>query len=439
MVVALLDDFGRGSDGWFPRWEPFRVRQVHDLAAFDALVRDAVIRNWCGHVAWTLRGLRLVRGEANAQRELRRAANLLRVFQDHYTTHYGAEVEIQALVARLRETEPVPTGTALVEIQRTVVMLQPSVTGLTIGRMEGGTNRPLSVSFPIEILRLRPEHLISDDDLPGDYRPPPAPALAAPSHPNEAARVVLAYLYGVYLEKGCLTWSIEPDEGDTLDGMTPEVFRRSLEILATRGLVRRAGLRAYVINELGITASEHRSRLESVLPIPSEAAPEVGSIEIEGGVDFGALLEKLTFLAEPRLIEIIRRDLDELRGALERGHAKSAMLACGSVLEAILLDVVGRNPVVAKTYRRRLQFPDEFSLTDLIEVAINEDVLPPSVARMAGSITEHRDLIHPAAELRGDVKVNDARASMMVMFMQVVVTDLADPSTEAKIAAYVAK
>jgi carbonic anhydrase/acetyltransferase-like protein (isoleucine patch superfamily) len=58
---------------------------------------------------------------------------------------------------------------------------------------------------------------------------------------------------------------------------------------------------------------------------------------------------------------------------------------------------------------------------------------------MAGSITEHRDLIHPAAELRGDVKVNDARASMMVMFMQVVVTDLADPSTEAKIAAYVAK
>jgi hypothetical protein len=115
------------------------------------------------------------------------------------------------------------------------------------------------------------------------------------------------------------------------------------------------------------------------------------------------------------------------------------MLACGSVLEAILLDVVGRNAVIAKTYRKKLQFPDDFSLTDLIDVAVHEDLLPSSVAKMAGSITEHRDLIHPAAELRGDVKVDGARASAMVAFMRVAIADLGDDATRAKIMAYIAK
>jgi len=151
--------------------------------------------------------------------------------------------------------------------------------------------------------------------------------------------------------------------------------------------------------------------------VAGRTAKSGAPIDVPGGFDVDGLKAKLGFLRDAPTRDIVERDLAELRTALETGLSKAALLLCGSVLEAVLLDVVGRNRAVATTYRKRSSFPDEYSLTDLVDVATNEKLLSASVGKMATSIIEHRDLIHPAAELRGGVKVDPPRASTMVAFM----------------------
>jgi hypothetical protein len=79
------------------------------------------------------------------------------------------------------------------------------------------------------------------------------------------------------------------------------------------------------------------------------------------------------------------------------------------------------------------------TLADLIEVAAGEHLINESVGRMAGSVTEHRDLIHPAAELRGDIRVDAARAAAMVAFLVVLLGELISAEQSGALASYAQK
>ena len=160
---------------------------------------------------------------------------------------------------------------------------------------------------------------------------------------------------------------------------------------------------------------------------------------MEGGFNEGALVEQMSFLRSEDLGNMLCRDLLELRRALDGGLVKASMLLCGSVLETILFDVVGRRAAVAQSYRQKKKFPDGFSLLDLIEVAVEEGLVTESVGHMAACVTDHRDLIHPEAERRRYTKIDPERAGAMAAFLKVIIKDLGDAHADGRIAAYEAK
>lgn len=151
------------------------------------------------------------------------------------------------------------------------------------------------------------------------------------------------------------------------------------------------------------------------------------------------LKPRLAFLNDDRLFSICARDLLELEDALAREAWKSSLLLCGSILEAVLLDVVGRRSDLAAPYLKKRRFPDDASLGDLIAIAGDYDLLSTIAKGLAGTITEHRDLIHPHAEVRGGMKVDKTTARALAHVLDLVTRDLADAETRGAIDAYVNK
>jgi hypothetical protein len=171
---------------------------------------------------------------------------------------------------------------------------------------------------------------------------------------------------------------------------------------------------------------------------PGESASVAGVADLEGRLDF---------LDDEALTTALRRDLGELETAAGNGLWKCSLLLCGSIVEAALIDVLDRRPDLAITYLKKgKKFPDDASLHDLIAMGGDDDLigggnrlLSDTAVAFAKTITEHRDLIHPHAEVRAHIRVDKDTAEGMIHLLKLVVRDLADANEKGVIAAYVAK
>ncbi|MBN8609159.1 MAG: hypothetical protein J0L92_01140 [Deltaproteobacteria bacterium] len=158
------------------------------------------------------------------------------------------------------------------------------------------------------------------------------------------------------------------------------------------------------------------------------------------------VVHRLGFLDDEALHRIVVRDLAELAGATASGLHKSALLLCGSVLEAVLVDVLDRNRAVATTYMGRKKFPDDASLPKLIEIAGDASLLPDgrhllseTAIGLARTITDHRDLIHPNAETRARIRIDAQTTQAMITLLGLVVRDLSEADGRGDIKAYADK
>jgi len=260
----------------------------------------------------------------------------------------------------------------------------------------------------------------------------------AEPHPYRAARAVLGELHRIYLRQQNLAWSVsvakDGQENFKHLGLTEKEAWNALRLLVTRGLAKFMGTQAFVITEEGIRACDH-DLLNGVLPVPGE--PGIPSaIDVEGGFAVSDVEIELAFLRDDDLRTMLARDIVELRQALDAGMVKAAMLLCGSILEAALLDVVGRRPDLAAAYRPKKRYPDAFGLTEFVEIAVGERLVPESVGGMASCVIDHRDLIHPAAELRRHTRLDSARAGAMAAFLRVIIHDLAVADSNGTLAGY---
>lgn len=155
------------------------------------------------------------------------------------------------------------------------------------------------------------------------------------------------------------------------------------------------------------------------------------------------LVTKLAFVNNEKAKSIIERDLRELAAAAPAGLWKSCLLLCGSILEAVLLEVLDRRRDLAQPYLKKKQFPDDANLHQLIEIASDialidgqRSLLSTTAAGLAGTITEHRDLVHPHAELRGGIRVDRDTAEAMIHLLKLVIRDLAEAGDRGDIRAY---
>jgi hypothetical protein len=175
----------------------------------------------------------------------------------------------------------------------------------------------------------------------------------------------------------------------------------------------------------------------------ASAQEEDGGESVGGGgsshVSVACLSENLGFLRDKSVVSIINRDLEELEAVLRLGLAKSSLMLAGSILEGILFDVTNRNPALAGSFlegqKGQKKWPKDASLPLMIDILLNTAlenhatgeksyIFTKTVRSYSITITDHRDLIHPHAEMRTKTRVNKDIALAMAILLRLVVLEL---------------
>lgn len=283
----------------------------------------------------------------------------------------------------------------------------------------------------------------------GLQSPEGAPAVRE-LHPYEAARKTLTILHEIFLKYGHFSWSISPDGEDefTSIGLDEEGAVKALRLLVAKNLAEHVGIDSFVITQYGVSACDHPETLDHELPVAGRVGGGAGTLgeRRTNDVELDELSKVGDTLESDEIREIVSRDISELKIAVELGLAKSTILLSGSILEGVLIDVLDRNRALASTYMRRRRFPEDASLQDLIGIAGDSALLDApahlltetSIA-LAKAVTDHRDLIHPHAEARGRIRVDESTARAILHLLSLVVRDLAQAKSRGDIDAYVKK
>jgi len=150
----------------------------------------------------------------------------------------------------------------------------------------------------------------------------------------------------------------------------------------------------------------------------------------------------MSFVINAELREILERDIIELNTARSQGldkTAKTCMVLCGSIAEALLLDKLSQDLTasiaVASSLPTNLRprspnNPEEWALNDMINIAVHltPPMLPDDAVTGAHQLRRWRNLIHPGRELREAqrkrIKPTRERANNAIGFLQLIAKEL---------------
>jgi|SRR5882724_202988 len=227
-------------------------------------------------------------------------------------------------------------------------------------------------------------------------------------------------------------------------GLDPLAIDDAVEWLATRNLVKSlggAGTAPFHFMQVQLRPEGRAFHEKSVRE--SELAPMPNTPIVKREV--GRLRQLLDDLAvsyemDTSLGDILWRDANDVEAARDAGLHKSVLLLSGSILEAVLVDVLEKRHDLAEPMFKRLrkananrQFPDDASLPDLLALATGELVaglaplLGPAHKPVAQTVIDHRDLIHPHREVRRtQLRINQHSSEALYSFLCVVLHEVAE-------------
>ncbi len=139
-----------------------------------------------------------------------------------------------------------------------------------------------------------------------------------------------------------------------------------------------------------------------------------------GGEGWRAKTRSFSFLKDKDLREIIERDYKELTLVLFPGGAwKSTVIMAGSILEAILFDILSTDPAInAKAMATPLAAKgpmEDWKLEKLIEVAGDIGVLPAKrVDTFDQVLRDYRNFVHPKKEIRSGHPCGEGEAQLAI-------------------------
>jgi hypothetical protein len=131
---------------------------------------------------------------------------------------------------------------------------------------------------------------------------------------------------------------------------------------------------------------------------------------------------QFNWLKDVDLKTIVERDYRELRIILmPSGAWKSTVIMAGSILEAILVDLVTKNSTrlttaeasaLVPTYKSGTKKPhDDWTLADFIDIAADIKLLPESRAKTIDQVVrDYRNFVHPRKEVRSAHPCGEAEA-----------------------------
>lgn len=132
------------------------------------------------------------------------------------------------------------------------------------------------------------------------------------------------------------------------------------------------------------------------------------------------------FISDNELRKILERDYSEIQRAFISQCWKSVIIMCGSAMETILLDLLKQDEEKAKSSQKA---PGEnnlekWSLNDLIEVAIDLELVTEGIAKLSHSVREYRNIIHPGNEIRNKIYFDKEEARIAIEVLNILHRDL---------------
>lgn len=124
------------------------------------------------------------------------------------------------------------------------------------------------------------------------------------------------------------------------------------------------------------------------------------------------------FVQDADIRAIVERDFDEAQRALVSKCWKAAIILCGGIIEAILLDLLGRDEVRARSATKAPKTELlRWDLADLIGVSLELKLVSAGIEKLSQSVREFRNLVHPGREVRERIAFDaeEARIALEVV------------------------
>lgn len=149
-----------------------------------------------------------------------------------------------------------------------------------------------------------------------------------------------------------------------------------------------------------------------------------------------SLIKRLSLLSSAELTAMLERDLREAVIALATQCYKSALVLCGSIIEAILMDrLMARRDSAIKSLERLLTKEDKkiraqdkrienWTLERLLDVAREENIVSGNLYYWGHGIRGFRNLVHPGVEQRRTVDVSRDNAEIAWMIVKRLLKEL---------------
>jgi len=154
-----------------------------------------------------------------------------------------------------------------------------------------------------------------------------------------------------------------------------------------------------------------------------------------------AFLGSLKSVNSNELAQMLERDLYDAVIALTTKSYKSALILCGSIAEAILLDKLlsQRESAIQALERillkagKKLQSDDKqierWNLSRLLDVALEEKMISENLYHWGHGLREFRNLVHPGVEHRKSIEISRENADMAWNVIRRLLKELSVKST----------
>lgn len=138
------------------------------------------------------------------------------------------------------------------------------------------------------------------------------------------------------------------------------------------------------------------------------------------------------FMQHAKLKKIVERDYSELKRVKTVGATKSRYTLCGGLIEALLLDALLRNESKANSAKRSPKLKGgsqvkplaEWNLGELIDVAVELQVIETDAEQFSHGVRNYRNLIHPGKEMQSNQKVAVEEADIAEKVLEIVIREL---------------
>jgi len=145
--------------------------------------------------------------------------------------------------------------------------------------------------------------------------------------------------------------------------------------------------------------------------------------------------EKFEFIEDESLRRILIRDFLELETCKNRGLAKSTLVLCGSIIEALLLDQILKdenlsraqerfNDIIRKKKPERVDTPPEkWWFAEIIDVCEKLGLISHEAKKEVWKLNDYRQIIHPTNEISMERNITPELSHISYLILSMIIND----------------